>query len=60
MCHSWERIMPFAPWVTHYVLSLHVKCPKYARYWPYNGCMGMNYNLCLLLQMDIPVNYPII
>ena len=59
MCHSWERIMSFAPWVTHGIeLHAFIVC-KMARsmhnMWSYIGK-----ELRLLPQNDIPVNYQMI
>ena len=56
---SWERIMSFAPWVTHGIelcAFIARKMPKSIHnMWPYIGK-----ELCLLPQEDIPVNYKII
>ena len=59
MSHSWERIMSFAPWVTHGIelrAFIARKMPKSMHnMWPYIGK-----ELRLLPQEDIPVNYKVI
>ena len=46
MCHSWERIASFAPWVTHGIeLRAFIvrKIPKSMyNMWPYIGRNGQN------------------
>ena len=46
MCHSWERIASFAPWVTHGIeLCAFIVCkiPKSMHnMWPYIGRNGQN------------------
>ena len=58
MCHSWERVMSFPPWVTHRIqlraFIVH-KMPKSMRML---SCTGKE--LHLLPQKEIPVNYQMI
>ena len=59
MCHSWEKIMSFAPWVTHGVNLCAIiahKMPKSMHNMrPYIGK-----ELHHLPQKNIPVNYKIL
>ena len=43
MCHSWERIASFAPWVTHGI-ELHAFIVRKIMHnmWPYIGRNGQN------------------